>query len=159
MTARRTRRTAGTDAPARPVPRDPAEIADEVTRLAVALPLDYRDTLTTITRLLVIDPDNQSHMDAMVTAIIRSALDDPAYQTTANRWRALVPPWVRAQSMSGATVTMLLRLRILVATGRYARCDNTTSRNSNKLQQIYALNLAVLSDLLRADATASAGTA
>ncbi|MBP2325356.1 hypothetical protein JOF56_005741 [Kibdelosporangium banguiense] len=159
MTVRRTRRSRGADGPARPIPNDPAAIADEVTRLAVALPLDYGDTLASITRLLVIDPLNQSHMDAIVEAVIRSALMDPFYETTANRWRALVPPWVRTQSMSGATVNMLLRIGILVTTGRYARCDNTASRNANKWQPIYALDLVALRDLLRPDAAASAGTA
>jgi hypothetical protein len=123
---------------------DPTVVADEVTRLAVALPLDYRDSLSEITRLLVIDPRNQAHMDAIVHAIIVSALDHPTYETTANRWRAHVPSWVRIGSMSGATVTTLTRLGLLVSTGRYERCATSSSRNSNKLQPVYVLDVGAL---------------
>jgi hypothetical protein len=139
----------------RPVPGDPAAIADEVTRLAVTLPLDYSGALSDITALLVGDPRNTSHIAAIAEAIITAALADPFYETTANRWRPLVPAWVRVQSMSGATVTVLIRLGILVGTGRYARCDNTAARNVGKLQPIYALDVIALRDLL----TRSAGGA
>jgi hypothetical protein len=141
-------RSPGADASVRLVPGDPAAIADEVTRNAVALPLDYGSTLADITALLVGDPRNISHIAAIAEAIISAALSDPFYETTANRWRPLVPAWVRVQSMSGATVNVLIRLGILVGTGRYVRCDNTTARNVGKLQSIYALDVIALRDLL-----------
>lgn len=141
----------------RPVPDDPAAFADEVTRQAMTLPLEYGDPLMDITKLLVGDPRNRSHVNAIAGAIIRSALSDPFFETTANRWRLLVPPWVRVRSMSGATVTTLVRLGILVATGRYLRCDDASSRNLNKLQPIYALDLGALRELIRADAASAEG--
>ncbi|TCO47328.1 hypothetical protein EV192_11768 [Actinocrispum wychmicini] len=136
-------------------------MADEVSRLAVVLPLDYGDELAHITRVLTIDPPNKSHVDEIVKAIISSALMDPFFQTTANRWRVLLPPWVRRGSMNGATVNVLLNMGILVPTGRYVRCDDTTSRNANKLQPIHALDVIALRDLLArsADAGRSAETA
>ncbi|MFD1044173.1 hypothetical protein ACFQ1S_00465, partial [Kibdelosporangium lantanae] len=129
------------------VPEDPAAIADEVTRNAITLPLDYGHTLTDITALLVRDPRNVSHVSAIAEAIIASALADPFFETTANRWRPLIPAWVRVASMSGATVTVLIRLGVLVGTGRYARCDNATTRNLGKLQPVYALDIIALRDL------------
>ncbi|MBP2320462.1 hypothetical protein JOF56_000847 [Kibdelosporangium banguiense] len=154
MTVARHGRSSGTDGAARLVPDDPAAIADEVTRLAVTLPLDYSGTLSDITALLVVDPRNTAHIAAIAEAIISSALADPFYETTANRWRPLVPTWVRVQSMSGATVNVLIRLGILVGTGRYVRCDNTTKRNVGKLQPVYALDVVALRDLLSRSAGA-----
>jgi hypothetical protein len=145
---RRPSRSPGADAVVRLVPGDPATLADDVTRNAVALPLDYGSAFSDITALLVGDPRNTSHIAAIAKAIITAALADPFYETTANRWRPLVPAWVRVGSMSGATVTVLIRLGILVRTGRYARCDNATARNVGKLQAIYALDVIALRDLL-----------
>jgi hypothetical protein len=147
-TPARTRRSLGADASVHLVPGDPATLADGMTRNAVALPLDYGGTLADVTALLVGDPRNTSHIAAIAEAIITAALADPFYETTANRWRPLVPAWVRVGSMSGATVNVLTRLEILVGTGRYARCDNTTARNVGKLQPIYALDVIALRDLL-----------
>jgi hypothetical protein len=141
-------RSSGADAAARLVPGDPAIVADEVTRNAVGLPLDYGDAFSDITALLVGDPRNVAQIAAIARAIITAALADPFYETTANRWRARVPSWVRVGSMSGATVNVLTRLGILVRTGRYARCDNTTARNLGKLQAIYALDVIALRALL-----------
>ena len=138
----------GTDSTLRSGSVDPGTFADEVTRNAVALPLDYSGTLSDITALLVGDPRNTSHIVAIAEAIISAALADPFYETTANRWRPLVPAWVRVGSMSGATVNVLIRLGILVSTGRYVRCDNSTARNVGKLQSIYALDVIALRDQL-----------
>jgi hypothetical protein len=129
---------------------------DEVTRQAMTLPLEYGQPFTDIAALLLGDPRNRSHMAAVAEAIIRSALADPFWETTANKWRPLIPPWVRTGSMSGATVIALVRLGILVSTGRYARCDDASARNSGKFQPIYALDLAALRELIRANHAAPA---
>jgi hypothetical protein len=153
-------RAPGADATVGLVAGDPAAIADEVTRNAITLPLDYGNTLADVAALLVGDPRNVSHVSAIAEAIIASALGDPFLETTANRWRPLIPGWVRVASMSGATVTVLLRLGILVGTGRYARCDNGTTRNGGKLQPVYALDVIALRDLLsRSAGEASAESA
>jgi hypothetical protein len=152
MSVARTSRSPGADAGLRLVPGDPAAIADAVTRNVVTLPLDYGSTFADIPALFGGDPRNTSHMAAIAKAIVRSALADPFYETTANRWRPLVPAWVRVQSMSGATVNVLIRLEILLGTGRYIRCDNSTTRNVGKLQSIYALDVIALRDLLSSSA-------
>jgi hypothetical protein len=132
------------------------DLVEEVTREAMTLPLEYGQPFTAITRLLLGDPRNRSQVAAVAEAIIRSALADPFWETTANRWRPLIPPWVRTGSMSGATVTALVRRGILVRTGRYARCDDTSARNKGKIQPIYALDLIALRELIRTAQAASA---
>jgi hypothetical protein len=158
MTSSDHRPARGNAAP-RPASGDPASLADlvdEVTRQAMTLPLEYGEALADITALLLGDPRNRSHTEAIAHAIISSALADPFWETTANKWRPLIPGWVRTGSMSGATVTALLRLGILVSTGRYARCDDAGARNAGKFQPIYALDLVALRELIQAAQASSA---
>ena len=101
------------------------------------------DTVNAISALLLIEPRNLASVLAIVAAIVGDAKADPFRETTANRWRALLPAWV-APPLIGATVNRLRAAGLLVATGRYVRSTDTAGRNGNKLQPIYALDLAAL---------------
>ena len=118
-------------------------VADEVTALLVALPLDYRDTIDAIAALLTGEPRNHDHVRAVVTAVVAAALGDPFREVNANQWRPALPTWVRPP-MVGATVKQLANAGLLVTTGRYVRSTDTRGSNTNKFCPIYALNLAAL---------------
>lgn len=137
------RRGTAADRAARAAPVHVERVTDSVAAIArdlVALPLEYPDTVSDVAALIAGDPRNHDHVRAVVAAIVGDALADPFRETTANRWRALLPSWLRRQVI-GATVRRLLDAEVLVATGRYAHCTDTAGRNRNKLQPIYALNL------------------
>ena len=119
----------------------------------MTLPLEYGQSFADTTALLLGDPRNQSHTKAVAHAIISSALADPLWETTANKWRPLIPPWVRTRSMSGVTVKALVKLGVLVSTGRYARCDDAGAHNVGKFQAIYELDVAALRELIRDEQT------
>lgn len=104
------------------------------------------ETANTVAALLTVDPRNEAQVLAIVTVIVRDALADPFRETTANRWRALLPRWVQPQ-LVGATVNRLRAAGLLVETGRYVRSTDTAGRNGNKLQPIYALDLAALPEV------------
>ena len=131
------------------------EVAEEVTALLVALPLDYRDTIDAIAALLTGDPRNEDHVRAVVTAIVATALADPFREVNANQWRPALPGWVRPP-MVGATVRQLVNAGLLVTTDRHVRSTDRHGRNGNKLHPIYALNLAALLPTEPVDADASA---
>ncbi|MFD8494236.1 hypothetical protein [Amycolatopsis sp. NPDC059657] len=110
-----------------------------------------RETAAAIAALLTIEPRNTEHVLEIITAIVGDALADPFRETTANRWRPLLPGWVR-RPLIGATVNRLRAAGLLVTTGRYARCTDTAGRNGGKLQPIYALDLEALPAGARGDA-------
>jgi hypothetical protein len=118
-------------------------VADEVTAHLIALPLDYRDTIDSITALLTAEPRNAGNVRAVVTAIVATALGDPFREISANQWRPALPTWVRPP-MIGATVRQLVNAGLLVTTGRYVRSTDTRGGNTNKFCPIYTLNLAAL---------------
>ncbi|WET76875.1 hypothetical protein P3102_22490 [Amycolatopsis sp. QT-25] len=101
------------------------------------------ETVNAISALLLVEPRNQSAVLAVVSAIVGDAMADPFRETTANRWRGLLPSWI-APPLIGATVNRLRAAGLLVATGRYVRSTDTAGRNGNKLQPVYALDLAAL---------------
>lgn len=101
------------------------------------------ETVHAISALLLVEPRNRSAVLAVVSAIVGDAMADPFRETTANRWRALLPSWI-APPLIGATVNRLRAAGLLVATGRYVRSTDTAGRNGNKLQPVYALDLAAL---------------
>ncbi|MCS7484682.1 hypothetical protein ACFFQW_49175 [Umezawaea endophytica] len=116
-------------------------MSTEITRHLIGLPLDYGVTVDYIAALLASDPRNSTHVAAVVRVIVHDALADPFRETSANRWRGLLPAWVRPP-MVGATVRRLLAAGILVGTDRYVRSTDTRGRNGGKLMPVYALNLA-----------------
>ncbi|WP_158885037.1 hypothetical protein [Amycolatopsis anabasis] len=104
---------------------------------------DSGETAATVAALLTADPLHEAQVLAIVNVILRDALTDPFRETTANRWRPLLPPWVQPQ-LIGATVNRLRAAGLLVTTGRYVRSTDTAGRNGGKLQPIYALDTAAL---------------
>ena len=101
------------------------------------------ETVNAIAALLLIEPRNKAAVLAIITAVVGDAMADPFRETTANRWRAMLPSWISPPLM-GATVNRLRAAGLLVETGRYARSTDTAGRNGNKLQPVYALDLAAL---------------
>ncbi|MCK2237728.1 MULTISPECIES: hypothetical protein [unclassified Crossiella] len=120
-----------------------ATLVTQITDHVAAAPPDLAETTSAITALLVAEPRNRDDVAAVVEAILDDALGDPFRETTANRWRALVPRWVH-RPMLGATVRRMVELELLVPTGRYVHCTDASARNTNKLQPIYALDLIAL---------------
>ncbi|GAA4527524.1 hypothetical protein [Amycolatopsis samaneae] len=108
-------------------------------------PAGADETAATIAALLTSEPRNESEVLTILAVIIGDALADPFRETTANRWRPLLPAWVQPQ-LIGATVTRLRAAGLLVTTGRYARCTDTRGRNGGKPQPIYCLDVAALSE-------------
>ena len=103
------------------------------------------ETAATVAALLTAEPRNEAQILAIVTVIVRDALADPFRETTANRWRALLPAWVRPQ-LVGATVNRLRAAGLLVSTGRYVRSTDSVGRNVGKLQPVYAFDVAALAE-------------
>ncbi|MDT8910915.1 hypothetical protein [Amycolatopsis sp. PS_44_ISF1] len=101
------------------------------------------ETAATVAALLVAEPRNEAQVLAIVTVIVRDALADPFRETTANRWRTLLPAWVQPQ-LVGSTVNRLRAAGLLVSTGRYVRSTDSAGRNIGKLQPVYAFDAAAL---------------
>ncbi|WP_410673788.1 hypothetical protein [Amycolatopsis sp. cmx-4-68] len=106
----------------------------------------HAETAATVAALLTSEPRNDAQVLAIVSVVVGDALADPLRETTANRWRPLLPTWVQPQ-LVGATVNRLRAAGLLVTTGRYARSTDTAGRNGGKLQPVYALDAAALGDL------------
>lgn len=104
------------------------------------------DMVASVCALITGDPRNADHVEAVVSAVLRSAASDPHWETTANGWRPLLPPWIRSATIGG-TVQRLIAIGLLRPTGRFSRCSETRSRNRGKPQPVYAVDLAVLKSL------------
>ncbi|CRK55460.1 hypothetical protein [Alloactinosynnema sp. L-07] len=117
------------------------ELVTKIARRAVAAAPAGGDPVAGVAALLAVDPRNADHVQAVATVIVCDALADPFRETTANRWRPLLPPWVRPPVV-GATVQRLLAAGVLVPTGRYVRCTDRTGRNRGKPQPVYSLDVA-----------------
>ncbi|MCP2248161.1 hypothetical protein LX86_006937 [Lentzea aerocolonigenes] len=117
------------------------DLAAEVAKHLIGLPLDYGSTVEQIAALLAAEPRNRASVCAVTAVIVDDALRDPFRETTANRWRTGIPSWV-APPMVGVTVRRMLSLDVLVPTGRYVRSTDTRGKNGGKLMRVYALNLA-----------------
>lgn len=116
---------------------------------------DDGETAATVAALLTAEPRNEAQILAIVTVIVRDSLADPFRETTANRWRSLLPSWVQPQ-LIGSTVNRLRAAGLLVHTGRYVRSTDSTGRNVGKLQAVYAFDAEALRDHEpQAQATAS----
>ncbi|PPK63496.1 hypothetical protein CLV40_12723 [Actinokineospora auranticolor] len=116
------------------------ELAGEIARRAVALTPAAGDPVAAVAALLVLDPRNTDHVEAVVTVIVCDALGDPWRETTANRWRALLPTWIRPQVI-GATVQRLSAAGLLVTTGRWVRSTDRAGGNGGKPQPVYRLSI------------------
>ena len=81
--------------------------------------------------LIAGDPMHARDRAAIVTAIRASVREDGT--TTANDWRPLVPSWVDKRCV-GAVVYALTQADVMVPTGEYDWCDDTSSRNRGKPQ-------------------------
>lgn len=114
-----------------------------VAQARTAGPVSDAETVNTVAALLTAEPRNEAQVLAIVTVIVRDALADPFRETTANRWRALLPAWVRP-NLIGATVNRLRVAGLLVPTGRYVRSTDAAGRNVGKLQPVYALDAEAL---------------
>lgn len=98
------------------------------------------DPVAGVAALLVADPRNTDHVAAVASVIVRDALGDPFRETTANRWRPLLPAWLRPPVV-GATVQRLIAAGLLVPTGRYVRSTDRAGKNRGKPQPVYRLDL------------------
>lgn len=131
----------------KPEPRDTdvglRELVAAAARRAIATTPAGGDPVADVAALLVLDPRNTDHVTAVATVIVRDALGDPARETTANRWRALLPPWVRPPVV-GATVQRMVAADLLVPTGRYVRSTDRAGKNRGKPQPVYRLDLSTL---------------
>lgn len=116
------------------------EVVAEITHRAIAATPAGDDLVAGVAALQVLDPRNTDHVTAVATVIVRDALGDPLRETTANRWRGLLPSWVRPQIV-GATVQRMVAAGLLVATGRYVHCTDRAAKNRGKPQPIYTLVL------------------
>lgn len=118
-------------------------LAREMVSLASAPSASSGETAQTVAALLTAEPRNEAGVLAVVTVIIRDALADPFRETTANRWRPLLPRWVHPP-LVGATVNRLRAAGVLVATGRYVRSTDSAGHNVGKLQAVYTLDVEAL---------------
>jgi len=116
------------------------ELVAEIARRAIATTPADGDPVAGVAALLVLDPRNIDHVTAVATVIVHDALGDPFRETTANRWRALLPAWVRPQVV-GATVQRMLAAGLLAPTGRYVRSTDRAGKNGGKPQPVYRLDL------------------
>lgn len=125
-------------------PMDTAEATRAIARRAIAASPAPNDLVAAVCALLVIDPSNRDHVEAVVSAVIHSAANDsPLWRTTANSWRPLLPIWIRP-ALVGATVQRLVSLGLLRPTERWVRCDDIHSGNRGKPQRIYELDTELL---------------
>lgn len=116
------------------------ELVGTIARRAVESTPVGGDPVADVAALLVLDPRNTDHVTAVATVIVRDALGDPFRETTANRWRPLLPSWVR-RPVVGATVQRMVAAGLLVPTGRYVRSTDRAGKNRGKPQPIYSLDL------------------
>jgi hypothetical protein len=116
------------------------ELVAEITRVAIASTPPGGDPVAGVAALLLIDPRNTDHVTAVATVIVRDALGDSFRETTANRWRALLPYWVRPPVV-GATVQRMIAAGFLVPTGRYVRSTDRVGKNRGKPQPVYRLDV------------------
>ncbi|OXM63122.1 hypothetical protein [Amycolatopsis vastitatis] len=118
-------------------------LAREMISQASAPSASGGETAQTVAALLTAEPRNEAGVLAVVTVIFRDALADPFRETTANRWRPLLPAWVHPP-LVGAAVNRLRATGILVATGRYVHSTDSAGRNVGKLQPVYTLDVEAL---------------
>lgn len=85
-------------------------------------------------------PPVADHVAVLAAVIVRDALGNPARETTANRWRPLLPAGL-GPHMVGATVQRLIAAGVLVPTGRYVRSTDRVGKNHGKPQAVYRLEL------------------
>lgn len=116
------------------------ELVGEIARRAIESTPPGGDPVAGVAALLVTDPRNTDHVTAVATVIVHDALGDPNRETTANRWRVLLPSWVRPQVV-GATVQRMVATGVLSSTGRYVRSTDRAGRNRGKPQPVYVLTL------------------
>lgn len=133
----------GTETPVTPVPMTLREVVADVARRAPAVPPVPGDELASLLALLVLDPRNTDHVRAVVSVIVLDAMGNSWRETTANRWRPVLPTWIKPATI-GATVQRLRAAGLLVPTGKYAKCTDRSAGNGGKLQPVYRLNLAAL---------------
>ncbi|MBM7771209.1 hypothetical protein JOD54_001413 [Actinokineospora baliensis] len=112
----------------------------EIARRVISLPPAGGDPVASVAALLVLDPRNTDHVEAVTTVIVCDALGDPWRETTANRWRALLPTWIRPQVI-GATVQRMSAAGVLVHTGRWVRSTDTAGGNGGKPQPVYRVSI------------------
>lgn len=136
-----------------PLCADPEEIwwtqhdldqaARTIARRAVAQSPAPNDVVAAVCSLIVIDPRNREHVEAVVSAILRDAATDPLWRTTANGWRPHLPSWIRP-GVVGSTVQRLVAVGLLTPTGQYVRCSDTEARNGGKPQPVYEVDVTAL---------------
>jgi hypothetical protein len=149
-----------------PLCADPEEIwwtqhdldqaARTITRRAIAQSPAPNDVVAAVCSLIVIDPRNREHVDAVASAILRDAATDPLWRTTANGWRPHLPSWIRP-GVVGSTVQRLVAVGLLTPTGRYVRCSDTEARNGGKPQPVYEVDITALAAVEDVAAGDSAG--
>ncbi|GLY51322.1 hypothetical protein [Lentzea sp. NBRC 102530] len=138
---------------------DLGEAVQVVARQAIAQSPAPADAVAAVCSLLVIDPSNRKHVEAVVSAVLHDAGTDPLWRTTANGWRPLLPDWVRP-GVVGATVQRLIAVKLLRHTGVYVRCTDVEARNGGKPQPVYEVDPAALeriTDAAEESATAGVG--
>ncbi len=114
------------------------ELVGEIARRAISLTPAQGDPVAAVAALLVLDPRNVDHVEAVITVIVCDALGDPWRETTANRWRSLLPTWIRPQVI-GAVVQRMRSAGLLVSTGRWVRSTDRAGGNGGKPQPVYVL--------------------
>lgn len=119
------------------------QAARTIARRAIAKSPAPNDVVAAVCSLMVIDPRNREHVEAVVSAILRDAATDPLWRTTANGWRPLLPSWVRP-GVVGSTVHRLTAVKLLKPTGQYVRCSDTEARNGGKPQPVYEVDVTAL---------------
>ncbi len=127
-------------------PMDTVAATRAIARRAIAATPAPNDLVAAVCALLVIDPSNRDHVEAVVSAVLHSASTDVLWRTTANSWRPLLPTWIRPPIV-GATVQRLVSLGLLRTTGRWVRCDDIHSGNRGKPQPVYELDTTLLEHL------------
>ncbi|MGH3762947.1 hypothetical protein [Actinophytocola sp.] len=132
----------GTEAPA---PVTLREMVADIARRAAAVPPAAGDELASLLALLVLDPRNTDHVRAVVSVIVLDAMGNSWRETTANRWRPVLPTWIRP-AVVGATVQRLRAAGLLVPTGKYVKCTDRAAGNAGKPQPVYRLNLTALTE-------------
>lgn len=135
----------GTEAPVTSGPRSLREVVADVARRAAAVPPAAGDEFASLLALLVLDPRNSDHVRAVVSVIVLDAVGDSWRETTANRWRPVLPTWIKP-AVVGATVQRLRAAGLLVPTGKYVKCTDRSAGNGGKPQPVYRLNLAALTE-------------
>lgn len=120
--------------------QDLAEWSGAITDRVIAGPARTGHEVAAVCALLAAEPRNAADVAAVVSAVLRAAAAHPRAEATANTWRPLIPAWVH-RPIVGATVHRLIAAGVLVPTGRWALCDDTTSGNRGKPQPIYRLVL------------------